>query len=231
MNIGSDLISVVVDDREQHSGVADALQQKENVIVKVQRIPCGDYLVDERLVFERKTLNDFASSLIDGRLLNQANRLAYSSARAVYILEGTGKDFTNNGVRREAIQGALITVSLIFGLPVLRSRNPIETANLILYAARQVALVAQSGLKRYGYRPKGKRGRQLFILQGLPGIGRERANRLLDKFGSVEAIMNASCGQLQRVDGIGINTAEKIKSAIRESLQPYGSEETFQFDL
>ena len=227
MKNGSDLISVVVDDREQHSGVAETLKQKENIAVQVQRLPCGDYLVDDRLIFERKTLNDFASSLIDGRLLKQANRLAYSSARAVYILEGTGKSFTNKGVRREAIQGALITISLIFGLPVLRSRNPIETANLILYAARQVALVIQSGLKRYGYRPRGKRGRQLFILQGLPGIGRERANRLLEEFGSVEAIINASCGQLQRVEGIGINTAEKIKSSISEPLQPYGSEDDF----
>ena len=227
MKSSSDVFSVVVDDREKNSGVADALQQKENVVIQVQRIPCGDYLVDDRLVFERKTLNDFASSLIDGRLLKQASRLAYSSARAVYILEGTGKDFTYKGVRREAIQGALITISLIFGLPVLRSRNPIETANLILYAARQVALVIQSGLKRYGYRPRGKRGRQLFILQGLPGIGRERANRLLEEFGSVEAIINASSGQLQRVEGIGINTAEKIKSSISEPLQPYGSEDDF----
>jgi ERCC4-type nuclease len=134
---------------------------------------------------------------------------------------------TYTGVRREAIQGALITISLVLGLPVLRSRNPVETADLILYAARQVTFVARSGLKRYGYRPKGKRKRQLFILQGLPGIGRERANRLLDKFGSVEAIMNANCGELQMVDGIGNNTAKKIKWSIRESIPAYGFEEKF----
>jgi len=227
MKKGANLISVIVDDRERRSGVIDSLRQKNNVAVHVRHMPCGDYLVGNQLVFERKTLNDFATSLIDGRLLGQANRLACSSVRAVYILEGTGKDMTYTGVRREAIQGALITISLVLGLPVLRSRNPVETADLILYAARQVTLVARSGLKRYGYRPKGKRKRQLFILQGLPGIGRERANRLLDKFGSVEAIMNANCGELQMVDGIGNNTAKKIKWSIRESIPAYGFEDEF----
>jgi ERCC4-type nuclease len=76
---------------------------------------------------------------------------------------------------------------------------------------------------RPGYRPKSKRKRQLFILQGLPGIGPERAGRLLDRFGSVEASISAGSNELQSVDGVGKSIAEKIKWAVSERVTPYFS--------
>jgi hypothetical protein len=38
---------------------------------------------------------------------------------------------------------------------------------MTLYAARQVKLIAKGTFQRQGYRPKGKRKRQLYILQGV----------------------------------------------------------------
>jgi DNA excision repair protein ERCC-4 len=108
-------------------------------------------------------------------------------------------------------QGAIITVSLVLGIPILRSRDPSETARLIVYAARQVESIAQGAVRRGGYRPREKERRQAFILQGLPGIGTHLAKRLLDTFGSVEAVILASSEELQSVDGIGQKSAEKIR--------------------
>jgi ERCC4-type nuclease len=198
-----------------------------NVSVKVKRLVLGDYLVDDRLLFERKALQDFASSLIDGRLFRQMTRLAGSKYKGILILEGTGKDLSKTGVRREAMQGALITISLVLGIPILRSQSPSESAHLILYAAQQINYFAGGGLPRWGSRPKGKRKRQLFILQGLPGVGSERASRLLVKFGSVQAVVGASCEELQTVDGIGKYIAEKIKWAVNESTKTYGFLDNF----
>jgi len=65
------------------------------------------------------------------------------------------------------------------------------------------------------------KSRQLFILQGLPGVGRERADRLLDRFGSVEAAISASSSDVQSVNGIGKSIAEKIKLAVSERVSPY----------
>jgi ERCC4-type nuclease len=120
------------------------------------------------------------------------------------------------------MQGALITVSIVLGVPVLRSKSPSESAHLILYTARQVKSFARGAVQRHGSRPKGKRKKQLFILQGLPGIGSERAARLLDEFGSVEAVVTATCKELQFVQGIGENIANRIKWAVGEQQQPYG---------
>ena len=216
-------IHIIADDRERKSGVIESLAGFENVDVSVRRLSMGDYQVDNRLIFERKTLKDFAVSIIDGRLFRQLIRLANSNLMAVLILEGTIKDMVDLGVSREAMQGALITVSLILGIPVLRSKDASETAKLIVYIARQITSMARGGVYRHGYRPKDKRKKQLFILQGLPGVGLEKAGRLLDTFGSVEAVISASSSELQSVYGIGKSLADKIKSAVSEQMQPYGA--------
>ncbi len=78
-------------------------------------------------------------------------------------------------------------------------------------------------MQRHGYRPKNKRKRQLFILQGLPGVGHERAGRLLARFGSVAAAISASSSELQSVEGIGKNIADKIKWMVSERVSPYFS--------
>jgi DNA excision repair protein ERCC-4 len=222
-------INIIADDRECKSEVIEFLMQIEDVDINIDRLSMGDYQIDNRLLVERKTLKDFAVSIIDGRLFKQMIRLANSNSNCVLILEGTVNGTIEMGVTREAMQGALITVSLILGIPVLRSKDPSETAKLMVYIARQIESMARGGVQRRGYRPKNIRKRQLFILQGLPGVGPERAERLLARFGSVEAAISASSSELQTVDGIGKSVAEKIKWVVGEPVPPnysssFGSE-------
>jgi len=220
-------VDIVYDDRERASEVIAFLGAIPGVSVRIERLAAGDYLADRRILFERKTLLDLARSIVDGRLFKQMVRLAESKHKAVLILEGTGKDAEGLGVRREALQGALITISLILSIPVLRSITPEETARLIVYAARQVASLGKEGYQRAGYRPKSQKGRQLYILQGLPGVGHERALRLLEKFGSVEGVMRAGLDELQAVEGIGAKTADRIRWAVSEKIEPYGDKTLF----
>lgn len=215
-------VEIIADDREPEIEVVERLRSIDRVSVRIERLRTGDYLADHRLLFERKTLHDFARSIVDGRLFKQMVRLANSNFTAVLILEGTGRSADPIGVRREALQGALITISLILGIPVLRSMAPDETARLIVYAARQVQSLGKTGCPRPGYRPKTKKSRQIYILQGLPGIGHEKALRLLEKFGSVQAVMCASHEELKTVEGIGPKTADRIRWAISEHLAIYG---------
>jgi len=70
--------------------------------------------------------------------------------------------------------------------------------------------------------PTGKRKRQLYVLQGLPGIGPERATRLLDTFGSLEEVFGAEDDDLAEVDGVGTKTAERIHHLVSEASIPYG---------
>ena len=202
---------IIVDDRECKSKVIMSLSEKENVNISVRRLPVGDYQISNRVVVERKTIRDFGKSIVDGRLFKQMIRLASSTYQGVMILEGIAADTVDLRMTKSSMQGALITVSLILGIPVLRSKDPSETARLIVYVGRQLNSITRGGIQRHGYRPKGSRKRQLYILQGLPGIGPEKAGRLLDRFGSVEAAVTASSTELQSVEGIGKSIADRIR--------------------
>lgn len=212
--------SIIVDDREPHLVIAE-LESLPYCHVSVQRLALGDYLVDERLLFERKTLPDFASSVMDGRLFRQAARLAASKLHGIIVLEGTVKDLASHGISREALQGALISVSVVFGIPLLRALDAAETARLMLHTARQVRTARNGAISCKGRRPKAKRRIQLQILQGLPGIGPGRAQSLLEKYGSVQNVMQADYADLLDTSNIGEETAKRIRWAVSENIASY----------
>jgi ERCC4-type nuclease len=161
---------------------------------------CGllnaDYCVDGAVLIERKTAADFAQSLIDGRLFGQAARMATSSLRPAYILEGSSAEWFGLGVSREALQGALVTLMLIFDVPVFRS------ARLMLYIGSQLVRLRDPGYVPYRLaKAKRKKTAQLRILQSLPGVGPDRAKRLLERFGTVRACFGAATEEIMNVEG------------------------------
>jgi ERCC4-type nuclease len=161
-------------------------------------------------------LLDLAESIKDGRLFSQANRLVSAGPSVALILEGKGTDLRQSQMRREALQGAVISLTLIFQIPILRSFDPAETARLLVYAGQQLQREAAGQIWRRGKRPKRKRKLQLYVLQGLPGVGPAKAERLLKEFGSVERVMTANQQDLQMIAGIG----EKLATRIRGILEP-----------
>ncbi|MBI5766770.1 MAG: nuclease [Verrucomicrobia bacterium] len=217
------LIRIVADDRERAGGVIEVLRSREDVALTVQRLEVGDFRVEENFVAERKTLEDFAASVIDGRWFRQVAAMAAGARRGLVILEGEATTAGSLGVSREALQGAQITASVFYGLadPAnSRCQGDCATARV---SGQQAQQSARGALLRPGYRPKGKRARQLYVLQGLPGIGPARAERLLQHFGSVEGVAKASADELAVIDGIGDRTAAKLRWIMEE---PPGRYET-----
>ncbi|MFN0316779.1 MAG: ERCC4 domain-containing protein [Burkholderiales bacterium] len=221
--MASDILHIVADDREASSGVIDVLMRDPQCVVRVTRMRLGDYQVGGRLLFERKTLRDLAESIVDGRFLSQARRLAANPIRPVILLEGTARDLAGSGMTREAIQGALISATVVFGIPLLRSLDPEESAKLMLFAARQAHAGVVGALPRAGFRPKSKRGLQMHILQGLPSIGPARARRLIERFETIESVVSASAGELDKVQGIGPAIARKIRWTVSEPVVAYSA--------
>jgi DNA excision repair protein ERCC-4 len=54
------------------------------------------------------------------------------------------------------------------------------------------------------------------VLQALPGIGPKRAKALLDRFGSVKAVLNASSEALAGVPGMGLTVIHRVQWATGE---------------
>ncbi len=207
-------LTVIADHRESRSGVVEALECLPGVTVRTATLEIGDYAVEGRLLVERKTVQDFAVSVLDTRLFRQAYRLAKSNSAALFLLEGDARDPAGFGLSREAFQGALITVTLIHGLPLLYAADAEESARLIVYAASQLHRQGTGFYTAHGRKPKAIERRKLYILQTLPGVGPRRAKRLLAAFGSVQGCVTASAEELTNVEGIGRETAGRIRRVL-----------------
>ncbi len=186
----------------------------ETDVVSTAQLECGDFLMNDRWLFERKTIRDLCVSLVDGRLFRQALALLKTESHPVVILEGRSHDIAKSKMGREPVQGALITLTVFFGLPILRSLDPEETVRLMRYTVEQDVRLAAGAVHRFGYRPKKNRARRLYVLQGLPCIGKKRAEALLDHFGCIESVMCANEEQLANVEGIGLSTALAIRNMV-----------------
>jgi DNA excision repair protein ERCC-4 len=205
---------IVADDREAGSPVVAVLRTRGDIDLAVQRMTVGDYEVGGCCLIERKTIRDFGQSLVDGRLFRQAYRLRATGWPCALILEGRLADLIQVQVRRECIQGALITLSLGYGIPTLRALDAEETARLLVYAAGQLERDAVGSAVMRKPRCSQRRRTQLYVLRSLPGIGPKRAVALLDRFGSVRAVLNASQDDLSAVPGMGPGVIQKLEWAI-----------------
>lgn len=203
---------VFADTREGNSKVIRHLSEME-IDVKVQAMAVGDYQVSDEVVIERKTAKDFVDSIVDKRLFKQARSLMEEFKRPLIILEGD--DLYNGMINPNAIRGSIASIALDFGISIIPTRNAQDTAAMI----KRIAIREQSGEKtpiqiRTDKKPVNLWEQQLFIIESLPNIGPVNAKNLLEHFGTVANIINASESQLQEVEGIGKKTAVNIRKVI-----------------
>lgn len=210
-----DRVRITADDRERSAGVIEALDAMEDVQLSIGRLSLGDYLVEKTLVVERKTVPDLGLSILDGRLFRQVGRLARAPAmRPCLIVEGAPEDFDRAAISRPALQGALITATLIFGLPILYSNEPVETARLLRIAARQLRRRLSRGPERFCSKTGSDRRLRMLMLEAVPDVGPVRAAALVDGFGTIEAIATASVRNLATTPGVGPVIAERLKRIV-----------------
>ncbi len=62
------------------------------------------------------------------------------------------------------------------------------------------------------------------MLQAIPGVGPDRANQLLETFGSVRACLAADEDTLASIPGIGPVTARRIIETVEETQSLYGAD-------
>ena len=212
-------LEIVIDDREPDAMLEYLLFYK-NIIVRKERLLVGDYLLDSELIVERKTPSDFSASIKEGRFFKQAGKLANSKVPACLILEGRKREYKNLGFSKNAVQSILMSVSLIFKIPIIRAKTRKETVSVMLQSFKQLT---KDKLADYKFHPRLKPKFQksdnflkqkIHILEGFPGIGADRAEYLLNHFGSLQHIFNAPESDLLSVIGIGKSTVQKMKEIL-----------------
>lgn len=203
---------VYADSREGNSKVIRHLTEME-MDVKVRPMAVGDYQVSDDVAIERKTAKDFVDSIMDKRLFKQATELREEFKNPLIILEGD--DFYNGFINPNAVRGSIASIALDFGISIIPTRNAQDTAAMI----KRIAIREQTGEKphiqtRTDKKPVNMWEQQLFIVESLPNIGPVNAKKLLEHFGTVSKIINASENELMEVEGIGKKTAKNIRKVV-----------------
>ncbi|WP_346675886.1 DEAD/DEAH box helicase [Methanobrevibacter woesei] len=213
---------VYADSREGNSKVIRHLTEME-MDVKVRPMAVGDYQVSDDVAIERKTAKDFVDSIMDKRLFKQATELREEFKNPLIILEGD--DFYNGFINPNAVRGSIASIALDFGISIIPTRNAQDTAAMI----KRIAIREQTGDKphiqtRTDKKPVNMWEQQLFIVESLPNIGPVNAKKLLEHFGTVSKIINASENELMEVEGIGKKTAKNIRKVVDSKYLHFQSE-------
>jgi len=212
-------IKIFADHREKGTGIIKELIELD-VDLKLESFPNSDYILSSRVGVEYKTVEDFVQSIIDGRLLQQIKNLRSNFERPLLVIEGIEDIYSVRNVHANAIRGTLSAVAVDFGVPILYTKNPKDTAQLLkIIAKREQEEIGVS----FNVHPEKKnlsiKEQQEYIVSSLPGIGTGLAKPILKHFKSVKNVINAEQKELEKVEKIGKKKAERIKDIVDRDYQ------------
>ena len=214
--------TIIVDSRELGSATTRELS-KYDIAITPETLSIGDFIISDRTAVERKTVEDFVASIIDGRLFEQVSNLKSAYEMPILLIEGESFQ-TSRNIAPEAVMGAVASVIVDFGVPVVWTRSPSESALLLLSIARREQSKGERRPRiRMERKPESLAREQEFVIAGLPLVDTVLARRLLRAFGTIEKVFLASEQELQNVEGIGRKISDRIRKLLTA---PYREDDT-----
>jgi ERCC4-type nuclease len=227
-------LKLFVDYREKH--LTELLEGVCEEIAFVQ-LPIGDYLFaseDGALLIERKTINDFFSSVRSNRLWDQLLRmmkveqvLGYAVKRRMCVIHGNFNDYlkmVDYGSRTDLLKhwsqlmGAFFEVIYVYNTPIIHAESD-EALRAFMRILVKRELAGKNDKLPNGkwYRKPARadlpvKDRKRYILAALPYIGDTLAENLLQHFKTISEVACASVEELQEVPKIGKKKAKLIHS-------------------
>ena len=133
---------------------------KNNEIELVtENLALGDIIISnddkEIIIIERKSLNDLASSIKDGRYKEQSFRLNnynIHNHNIIYLIEGDWNDYNrgkfNKSINQHTLTSSIISINYYKGFSIYRTQTISETASYIVYFADKLM---RENTKKIGY--------------------------------------------------------------------------------
>lgn len=211
-----DKIKIYADHREKGSGVIKKLVDLD-VQLELEQLEFADYVLSSRVGVEFKTVEDFANSIIDGRLMDQLRDLKRNFERPIIIIEGIEDMYSVRNIHPNAIRGMISNIIVSYGVPIVQTKSPQETASLLfIIAKREQEHESKDFMPHSLKRVTDTKWLQEYIVSSFPGIGAILAKPLLKHFKSISAIVKAPVDELKKVEGIGKKKAEELRKIFDE---------------
>ena len=218
---------IVVDKREKKSGIPDLLKAT-GINVEMKMLPVGDYIVAPETIVERKTIRDMMSSIFDGRLFDQCQRLKENYQFPILLIEGDVDEieeliefyFKNRNGNMEKksggtwFYGVISSVVIDFRIPIIHTPNALHSTKLLISMCTRKETIKGPFLKKIK-KSSDLQIQQLSVLSSLPGVGEKIAIRMLEKFGTPLKVLSASTTELSKITGLGEARAKKLKKILQ----------------
>lgn len=218
VSFDSDKFTIFADSRETNSSVVRELDTDDDVNVSIENnLEVGDYVVGNECVVERKDVVDFHDTLTGDRsIFEQVKNMSQNYDKAVLLIEGGHGELYTKNIHPNAIRGVLASIVSDFNATIIESVNEEDTASILKQLAKREQDDSESVVNPHGDKETSDvKSQQEYIVSSIEGIGPKTAKKLLSGFGSIQDIFNADVDDLNDIDGIGDENAEKIHSIIR----------------
>jgi ERCC4-type nuclease len=207
---------------------ARILAEKGIVILPVEEEDDVDrFFLSKRLVIERRTKNSFIQGIIDKTLFTSALYLRENFEIPLLIIEDE-LNMEHSSFNPQALRGALSSMIIQYGINVLSTPSVGETTALIAMITRQ----EQIGIPEVSLVPKRKAADlpdlQRRVIEMLPGCGMSMARMLLQHFGSIKRIVDATENEIRSIRGIGKKKAEEIFKVLNAEYRSVDTEKQLE---
>ena len=184
------------------------------------KLEFADIVVSDRVAVAIRSVQEFIEDMSDGSLFSSLAKMKHQFLHPILIVQGPPE---GKGVEagNAAVYDALGSLLSEFRMPMLSTINTSETVAALRALYKQEAGRSAGGARNL-QTTLDPDGRQLFLVQGLPNVSATLAQRLLERFGSVKGIADASPEQLMEVEGVGRVIAQGIHTVMRRK---FGEEE------
>ena len=221
----------------------------KNIEIELEYLPLGDIIIcdelgNEKIIVEKKSLNDLASSIKDGRYVEQSHRLTNNQLHnhnIIYLIEGNLSTWTNRyKVQANTLHSAIFSLNYYKGFSVIKTHDITETAEYMLRMCDKLNREKKKGSYYETGEKKPKKYCEVvkkvkkdnitpenigeIILSQIPGVSAHTSQVIMNKYGSLYNLLcdldtNQKClDELSYVTDSGI-TRRISKTSIRNIVQ------------
>jgi len=223
----------------------------DEISIVLENLPIGDVIIcddkgKEKMIIERKTLSDLASSIKDGRYAEQSYRLnGYSMVNhnIVYLLEGIIADWPERKAKmtrtpKKTLYVTMFSLQYYKGFTTINTKNVEETAEYIVRVADKLSrdkkqCYYDSSCNYVPYTSVVKKEKKknitpenidVIMLNQIPGISLKTSEAILEKYKTIYNLikeLNENLGCLDNVKLKTTNGERKISKSAVKNIKEY----------
>jgi ERCC4-type nuclease len=232
------MLNIIIDSREHqlYNNIIerDLDKYKDNIKIEKKQLELGDIIIEFneiQMIFERKTMNDLLSSINDGRYKEQKTRLLSNYTNINYLIEGTDIISSNNINKQQLLTSVYYHSIYRDNIKIFFNKNLNDTITFLLLlstkiidnhdnfkssSSSQSPYIDSCKIKSKKIDNIDKETCYLLQLSQIPGISKEIAKNIKDKYSSMTILLNTLNNSpnpnkiLEDIPNIGQKKAKKI---------------------